>query len=196
MPWQRATTLGHPRKTQRFFSRHTQPRPPSSSEIVLRSEIVRLLPSSTFLLLLFKAKICLCFTLTSLSLLYYFIFLSFLYQRWGCTREQISSKTKPSSSVRSHKTPYDKPCSHSLDSPKILWKRLLLKRGFNTYWRRKRLAKKPPPKKHIKHAFKKRKVQKIYADEEHFYETGMNVWPMNKKTLFLNCQLQHVRWVC
>lgn len=67
-------------------------------------------------------------------------FLRSHHQLWSCTKGRISSRTRLSFSVRSHNKPYDKPCSRSLDSPKNLWKRWLLRPGFTTCWRRKRCS--------------------------------------------------------
>lgn len=62
------------------------------------------------------------------------------WQRWGCAKEQISSKTKPSSSVRSRRTPCGRPYFRSLGSPRTSSKRWQRKQAFTTCWRRKRWA--------------------------------------------------------
>lgn len=64
----------------------------------------------------------------------------FLDQTWSYFREQTSSRTKPSSSVRSPRMLCEKPCSRWLGSRRSLLRRWLRKQDFTTFCRGKRFS--------------------------------------------------------
>lgn len=130
-PWPLATTPGRRKKMKRFSSSRTQLDRPFCSETDLRREIVCMTHQAVYQIPLLS--------LAWQSLLPVFFSLFFFNaQRWDCTKQRITSKTKPSSSVRSPRTPCDKPCSHWPDLPKTLWRKLQPRLDSTMCWRGKR----------------------------------------------------------